>query len=289
MKGKDWLAFLALGAIWGSSFLWIKIGVQEIGPFTLVAFRLLFGILGLLAVSAFTRPRFPNTRKTLLILTLIGFTNNALPYVMISWGEMYIDSAVAAILNSTTPLFAMVFANFFLRDDRLTLSRLAGILAGFIGIVVLVSRDLTDGVRLNLLGQLAVLLASVLYAGTSVFARRTTQGIAQVPLALIPLIGADLALWAVAPIVESPFHLPTLPITWLAVVWLGLLGTCVAFLLYFYLLHSVGPTRTTLVTYVFPLVGVVLGVLFLQESLNWHLALGGALVVGSLLMVNTRR
>lgn len=289
MKGKDWLAFLGLGAIWGSSFLWIKIGVQEIGPFTLVAFRLLFGILGLLAVSAYMRPRFPATRKTWLILTLIGFTNNALPYVMISWGEMYIDSAVAAILNSTTPLFAMVFANFFLRDDRLTLSRLVGILAGFIGIVVLVSRDLSGGVRLNLLGQLAVLLASVLYAGTSVFARRTTQGIAQVPLALIPLIGADLALWAVAPIVEAPFHLPSQPITWLAVVWLGLLGTCVAFLLYFYLLHSVGPTRTTLVTYVFPLVGVVLGVLFLQESLNWHLALGGALVVGSLLVVNTRR
>lgn len=289
MKGKDWLAFLGLGAIWGSSFLWIKIGVQEIGPFTLVAFRLLFGILGLLAVSAYMRPRFPVSRKTWLILTLIGFTNNALPYVMISWGEMYIDSAVAAILNSTTPLFAMVFANFFLRDDRLTLSRLVGILTGFIGIVVLVSRDLSGGVRLNLLGQLAVLLASVLYAGTSVFARRTTQGIAQVPLALIPLIGADLALWTVAPIVEAPFHLPRLPITWLAVAWLGLLGTCVAFLLYFYLLHSVGPTRTTLVTYVFPLVGVLLGVLFLQESLNWHLALGGALVVGSLLVVNTRR
>jgi len=289
LKGKDWLAFLGLGAIWGSSFLWIKIAVQEIQPFTLVAFRLLFGILGLLAVAAYSRPRFPSGKRIWLTLTLIGFTNNALPYVMISWGELHIDSAVAAILNSTTPLFAMIFAHLFLRDDRLTWTRLAGIVTGFLGIVILLSRDLTEGVRLNLLGQIAVLLASLLYAGTSVFARRTTQGIAQVPLALIPLIGADLALWVVVPIVESPFHPPSLAITWLAVVWLGLLGTCVAFLLYFYLLHSVGPTRTTLVTYVFPLVGVVLGVLFLQESLNWHLALGGALVVGSLLVVNTRR
>ncbi len=289
MKGKDWLAFLGLGLIWGSSFLWIKIAVQEIGPFTLVAFRLLFGILGLLTVAVYTRARFPREMRVWLILTLIGFTNNALPYVMISWGELYIDSAVASILNSTTPLFAMVVAHFFLRDDRLTWSRLTGILTGFAGVVLLVSRDLTSGVRLNLFGQLAVLLASMLYAGTSVFARRTTRGIPQVPLALIPLIGADLALWAVAPIVEAPFRPPALAITWLAVIWLGLLGTCVAFLLYFYLLHSVGPTRTTLVTYVFPLVGVVLGVFFLHEALDWHLALGGALIVGSIVVVNTRR
>ncbi len=175
MKSKDWLAFLALGAIWGSSFLWIKIAVQEIGPFTLVAFRLLFGLLGLSVVAAYTRPEFPKQRRMWLILTIIGFTNNALPYVMISWGEQYIDSAVAAILNSTTPLFAMVFAHLFLRDDRLTLPRLVGILVGFAGIVILVSRDLLSGLQINLLAQLAVLLASVLYAGTSVFARKTTR------------------------------------------------------------------------------------------------------------------
>lgn len=288
MKNKDWLAFLALGAIWGSSFLWIKIAVQEIGPFTLVAFRLLFGLLGLSVVAAYTRPEFPKQRRMWLILTIIGFTNNALPYVMISWGEQYIDSAVAAILNSTTPLFAMIFAHLFLRDDRLTLRRLVGILAGFAGIVILVSRDLLSGVQINLLAQLAVLLASVLYAGTSVFARKTTRGVSQVPLALVPLIGADLFLWGITPIVESPFTLPALPITWVAIVWLGLLGTCVAFLLYYYLLHSVGPTRTTLVTYVFPLVGVILGVVFLNELLDWHLLAGSILIVGSILVVNTR-
>jgi drug/metabolite transporter (DMT)-like permease len=208
--------------------------------------------------------------------------------VLISWGEQYIDSAVAAILNSTTPLFAMVIAHVYLRDDRLTVHRLVGILVGFSGIVILVSRDLLSGVQINLYAQLAVLLASILYAGTSVFARKTTQGVSQVPLALIPLIGADLLLWGVTPVVESPLTLPQLPITWLAIVWLGLLGTCVAFLLYYYLLHSVGPTRTTLVTYVFPLVGVILGVVFLDELLDWHLLVGSFLVVGSILIVNTR-
>ena len=288
MKSKDWLAFIALGTVWGSSFLWIKIAVQEIGPFTLVAFRLLFGILGLLVVAAYVKPEFPRGWKILLILTLIGFTNNALPYVLISWGEQYIDSAVAAILNSTTPLFAMVFAHLFLGDDRLSVPRLVGILVGFSGIVILVSRDLGSGIELNLLGQLAVLLASFLYAGTSVFARRTTRGVAPVALALVPLLGADLFLWVLTPIVESPFTLPAIPITWVAVIWLGLMGTCVAFLLYYYLLHSVGPTRTTLVTYVFPLVGVILGVVFLNELLYWQLVVGGALIVGSIIIVNTR-
>lgn len=289
MKTKDWLAFIALGTIWGSSFLWIKIAVQEIGPFLLVAFRLLFGVLGLLVVALYTRPKMPRGRRILLILTLIGFTNNAIPYVLISWGEQYIDSAVAAILNSTTPLFAMIFAHLYLKDDRLTASRLVGLLVGFVGILILVSRDLSSGTQFNLAGQLAVLLASILYAGTVVFARKTTQGISPIALALIPLIGADLFMWVITPMVESPLSLPTLPITWVAVVWLGLMGTCIAFLLYYYLLHSVGPTRTALVTYVFPLVGVILGVIFLGELLDWQLVVGGALVVGSIVVVNTRK
>lgn len=289
MKTKDWLAFIALGSIWGSSFLWIKIAVEEVGPFTLVAFRLFFGVVGLLIAAFYTRPDWPKQPRMWLILTVIGITNNALPYVLISWGEQYIDSAVAAILNSTTPLFAMVFAHFFLHDDRMTWARLVGILVGFIGILILVSRDLTGVVQLNLFGQVAVLLASISYAGTSVFARRTTQGVSQVALALMPLMGADLILWTITPIVEAPFRLPALPLTWLAMLWLGFLGTCVAFLLYYYLLHSVGPTRTTLVTYVFPLVGVVLGVVFLRELLDWQLLVGGGLVVGSILVVNSRR
>ena len=289
MKTKDWLAFIALGTIWGSSFLWIKIAVQEIGPFLLVAFRLLFGALGLLVVALYMRPEMPRGRRILLILTLIGFTNNAIPYVLISWGEQFIDSAVAAILNSTTPLFAMIFAHLYLRDDRLTASRLTGLLVGFVGIVILVSRDLSSEAQFNLAGQLAVLLASISYAGTIVFARKTTQGISPIALALIPLIGADLFMWVITPIVESPLSLPTLPVTWLAVVWLGLMGTCIAFLLYYYLLHSVGPTRTALVTYVFPLVGVILGVIFLNELLDWQLVVGGALVVGSIVVVNTRK
>jgi hypothetical protein len=106
LKIKDWLAFILLGLAWGSSFLWIKIAVQEVDPFTLVAFRLLFGILGLLAVVAINRPAWPKDRRLWLALALLGLTNTAIPFVLISWGELYIDSAVAALFYASSPVFA---------------------------------------------------------------------------------------------------------------------------------------------------------------------------------------
>ncbi len=139
-----------------------------------------------------------------------------------------------------------------------------------------------------LLGQIAVLLASMLYAISSVFARRNFQGLSPIVQGLVPLLGADVALWLTVWGTETPLHLPRLPLTWVALFWLGFLGTALAFLLYFYLLHSVGPTRTTLVTYVFPLVGVILGVIFLHETPDWRLFVGGALIVGSIVIVNQK-
>ena len=291
MKPKDWIAFILLGLAWGSSFLWIKIAVQEIGPFTLVALRLLFGILGLVAVVAYSRPKWPDRQHLWVAMLVLGLTNTAIPFVLISWGELHIDSAAAAILNSTVPLFTMVIAHLFLSDDRLTLPRLIGLLIGFGGVVVLLSRDLDLASGLSnsgALGQGAVLLAAMFYASSGVFARRNTRGLSPIVQALVPLVVADSAIWLAAPLAESPFSLPKLPLTWLAVLWLGLVGSCFAYLLYYYLIHSVGPTRTTLVTYVFPLVGVALGVIFLNELLDWHLLVGGSMVVGSIAVVNLR-
>jgi drug/metabolite transporter (DMT)-like permease len=301
MKSKDWAAFIALGCIWGSSFLWIKIAVQETNPITLVAFRMFFGLCGLAGIVLFTKPKWPRDKKTWIMLTILGIFNNALPYALISWGEQYIDSAVAAILNSTTPLFTMIVANIFLRDDRMTVSRVVGLLVGFTGIIVLVSRNMISGVHLNILGQGAVLLAAFSYGCAAVFARRITQGISPILQSLIPLLGADLIMWVgalgisynqseanMATSIKTVFEriFPNLPLTWVALLWLGILGTGVAYLLFFSLLHSVGPTRTTLVTYVFPLVGVILGVIFLGETFDWHLFVGGGLVVGSIVVAN---
>lgn len=177
MKLKDWLAFIVLGTLWGSSFMWIKIAVQEISPVMLVAIRLSFAILTLAIAAFIVRLNMPKSKRLWLVLTIFEIVNIALPYLLITWGEQYIHSTVAAILNSTTPLFAMLIAHRFLDDDRITLPRLIGLIVGFIGIIILISRDLgssneyTSKVQLIILGQLAVLTASMLYAGSAVYAR----------------------------------------------------------------------------------------------------------------------
>jgi drug/metabolite transporter (DMT)-like permease len=285
MSFKNWLQFILLGAVWGSSFLWIKIGVQEISPVLLVAMRLGFGFIGLAVTAIFVRPAMPGSWKPILALILFGFTNNAIPYVLISWGEQSIDSAAAAILNSTTPLFTMILAPMFIREEKLTIWRIAGLLTGFAGVLILLTGEIkADAV--TFWGSAAVLFASFCYAGSSIFARQTTSGLHPLTQAIIPLIGADTALWILAINLEKPFTLPSLPMTWIAAAWLGLLGTCLAFLLFFSLLNQVGPTRTTLVTYLFPLVGVLLGVLLLKESLTWRLVLGGMLIISGVIVVN---
>jgi drug/metabolite transporter (DMT)-like permease len=149
MKTKDLLAFIGLSLAWGSSFYWIKIAVTEIGPFLLVALRVLFGILGLLTVLIITRPRTKVDARTWRNLLILGITNTALPFVLISWAEQHIDSAVASILNSSVPLFTMVIAHFALTDDRMTARRILGLLVGFAGEVVLTVRDVPGDVSLR--------------------------------------------------------------------------------------------------------------------------------------------
>ncbi|MEX2161062.1 MAG: DMT family transporter [Anaerolineales bacterium] len=294
MKLKDLLAFLALSLAWGSSFFWIKIAIQEIGPFLLVAFRVLFGILGLLVVLLLNRQSVSLNRRTWGVLLLLGLTNTAMPFVLISWAEQHIDSAVAAILNSSMPLFTMVIAHFALLDDKMTVQRVLGLLVGFLGVVVLSLRDLGGDVRLNLLAQGAMILAVLCYAGSTVFARRNTKGIPPVVQALIPLLSADALIWAAAFAFEAPVVLPSAAVTWGALVWLGLIGSCIAYMLYYYLLHSVGPTRISMVTYMFPVVGILLGGFVLPvfgvpaDKLDISLLIGAVLIIGSLLIVNYR-
>ncbi len=294
MKAKDWLAFIALSLAWGSSFFWIKIAVAEVGPFLLVALRILFGIAGLAVVVLLRRPAWPKDRRAYWALLFLGLTNTALPFVLISWAEQYIDSAVAAILNSSVPLFTMLIAHFILSDDKMTRQRVLGLLVGFVGVVVLSTRDLSGDVRLNLLAQGAMLLAVLFYAGSSVLIRRNTQGISPIVQALVPLLSADALIWAGALAAESPIRLPVLGLTWFALIWLGLVGSCLAYLLYYYLVHSIGPTRATMVTYMFPVVGIGLGVFVLPllgypaEMLDINLIAGAVLIIGSLLIVNRR-
>lgn len=289
MKPKHWFVFVTLGLIWSSSFLWIKIGVQEIGPMALTAFRMLFGAVTAAAIGVYQKVTWPRDRGTWSIFAILGPASLAIPIFFISWGEQTIDSAVASILNATVPLFTIVLAHFFLHDDKMTAQKVLGLLIGFGGVVVLMSKDLTTGAHNSVLGQAAVILASLFYAGSAVFARKLTRHVQGVVRGAMPLITSAIFMWAVGPLAERPFLFPNLSLTWIAILWLGILGSGIAVIMLWYLIHEIGPTRTSLVTYLFPVGGVILGVIFLNEQLSWQLVAGTVLIAASLAVVNWKR
>jgi len=289
MRLKEWSAFWLLGLVWGSSFLWIKIAVGFMGPLAVAAFRQLIGVLGLLVVMRIQRQPFPRDWPTLRAYVILGVLQSAVPFALIAWGETRIDSGLAAILNGTMPLFTILIAHFWLHDDKMTPARLAGLGVGFGGVLVLGSRDLgPEGFHGTAWGQLAVLIATLSYAVASTFSRRQLRD--QPPLlqaTMVVLVG-DVVLWSSVGVAERPLHLPAAALPWIALAWLGLLGSCLAYLLYFYLINAWGPTRASLVTYVFPVIGLILGIGFLGERVDWHLVLGSLLVVSGIVVVHGR-
>jgi len=285
LKVKHWIIFILLGAIWSSSFMWIKIAVQEVGPITLVAFRALFGLLFGVVVIFFQRVSWPRTFKSWLPLLIVGLTNVAIPFFLISWGEQSIDSAVASILDATVPLFTILMAHFLLQDDKITMPKVLGLLIGFAGIVMLMSKDIGASSS-SLLGEFAVIVASIFYAGSAVYVRKTTEDVPGIVRSAGPLVSATITMWLATLVFESPVKIPQLTITWVALLFMGVLGSGLAFVLAYYLIHEIGPTRTTMVTYLFPLGGVILGIMILHEQLTWQVIAGGILIIASLAVSN---
>lgn len=289
MKTKHWIVFILLGVIWSSSFLWIKIGVQKVGPMSLVAFRMLFGALTAGVIAYFQGIPFSRNWKDWGVFAIFGPLSLAIPIFLISWGEQTIDSAVASILNATVPLFTLIIAHFWLSDDKITFQKTLGLLMGFAGVVILLSKDLIASQHASAIGQAAVILASLFYAASAVGIRKYTIHINNVMRGVGLLTTSAILMWLVGPVFERPFEIPQLPITWIAALWLGILGSGLAMIMMYYLIHEIGPTRASLVTYLFPVGGVLLGVLFLNEQLSWQLIAGTILIIMSLVVVNYKK
>ena len=266
--------------------MWIKLALREIDPIMLVAFRASFGLLLGIAVILLRKVELPRDWRSWMPLLLIGITNVSIPFFLISWSEQSIDSAVAAILDATVPLFTILLAHYLLHDDRITFPKLAGLLIGFGGVAVLVSGDLENASKGSLLGSAAVILASIFYAISGIYIRKTTQDIPGILRSAGPLVSASVLMWLGTIILERPVIFPRSGLTWIALLWLGVLGSGFAFMIAFYLIHEIGPTRTSMVTYLFPLGGVILGVGFLEEKLTLQLVLGAVLIVLSLAITN---
>ncbi|MBP2681442.1 MAG: hypothetical protein H6Q78_1305 [Candidatus Krumholzibacteriota bacterium] len=296
MKPKDWITFLALTFIWGASFLWIKIAVRDIGPLSLVAFRLLFGLAGLLVFFPFLKPKIPRERRVWVNLAILGITSSAIPWFFISWAETTIDSAIASVLNGTVPLFTMIVAHFALHDERITAERVLGLLLGFGGVVVLSLHPAGPGdvmspahKSMTVLATGAMLLATFSYAVGAVHARRSLGEVSPLIQAFFSMVFSLIVILAAVFVVEGAPRVPVRLDTWAALGWLGVLGAGIASYLLYKLLHSVGPTRTSLVTYTLPVVGVTLGVVILKETFDWLLVAGALLIVSGVWVVNHRK
>ncbi len=289
MKTKDWLLFWLLGGLWGTSFLWIKIAVTEVSPFMLVSFRTLFaalGLVGYLLLVRSVRIDWVQVRKQIWVFLFLGLFNIVIPFMLISWAGQHIDSGLSSILNSTMPLFTIMISPFFVSDDRFTLTKAAGLLTGFTGVVMLMYPNLGGEWNSNLAGQAAVLLAALCYGSSTVFARKKAQGLPPQMQAFLQFFMATLMIWVIMLVNERPLVFPRLPITWFALIWLGVLGSGIAYIIYFGLLPRIGPTRMSMVTYILPLVGVLLGIIFLGERFHWGAIVGGLLILAGFSIVN---
>jgi drug/metabolite transporter (DMT)-like permease len=286
----DWLLFILLGFLWGSSYLFIKIGVDAgLQPFTLVSLRLLIGLALLAVVVGVARESLPRDARTYGHLVVMGFFSVALPFMLITWAEQSVDSSLAAVLTGAVPLFVIPIAALILRDERITLNKVIGILIGLVGVAIVVGFDPATLVGDELVAELALIGAAASYAAGGVYARRNVHGLRPMIPALFQVTFALGMVGIPAIALEGPVRVDIAPEALFAVIWLGLLGSGAAYLVFFRLLGHWGATRTSLVAYLLPIWGIVLGALVLSEPIDVRLILGTALVIGGIALVNLRR
>jgi drug/metabolite transporter (DMT)-like permease len=292
MAQRPWLvpaAFILLGLIWGSSFLWIKIGVEEMDPATLVAYRISLGALAMLVYARLTGEKLPRTFRELLPMAALGMIATALPFFLITWGEQYIDSGTAAVLNSLTPIFSLILAGTILHTESVTFVRILGLVTGFAGAALLASREFAlRGDPLALFGVAAVTVAAISYAGGASVSKAMVHGTPRNVVAAGNLTFGAIYIWIFTLISGANPAFPSQADSIFALLWLGLLGSFFAFVLLYFLIAHLDATIASMVTYLFPVVGVTLGVVFLGELLDARLVIGTGLVVIGIVVVSLR-
>ena len=283
----DWLIFFALGFMWGSSYLFIKLAVDDFGTFTLVALRLVVGALLLWSVVRIARQPLPRERRIYGHLLVMAVINITIPFLLITWAEQSVESSLAAILTSPVPLFAIVLSSLFLPDEPMRVNGVVGLIVGFIGVVIITSRGLT-GAGSSVIGELALLGAAFSYACGAVYSRRNVRGLPPMIPATFQVTFAAIITGTIALLFEHPWTATPDGQAIFSILWLGILGSGLAYLAVFRLFADWGATRTTLVAYLIPVVGIILGYLVLQEPVDARIIIGTALVIAGVGLVNSR-
>jgi len=280
----------ALALIWGVSFLLIKVAVHDMSPTVLLLLRSASGLLGLaVIVKAMGRPLIgPGWRTRLGSFAFMAITNAIVPWVAIAWGEERISSGLASILNSTTTLWTAVLIYWAMPSERPSIVNYVGVLIGLAGVVILVLPDLTShGVSANFFGTLAVLVASLSYALNAIYQRTRMRNVSVFDISIGQI--------AAATVFAVPLAIPTLPsvhvdpVSLGAVLALGAGGTGIAYLLYYYVMNSLGAVRASGVTLLVPVTAVFWGVVLLGETVSLPMVIGMVVILAGIVLTNLRR
>jgi len=287
---KSRVVWLLLCLIWGSTWLFIKLGLDDLPPFTFAGIRFVIASIILFAIIKARRLSLPNTRADWLLLAVTGLLSFSLNYGLLFWGEQYVSSGLAALLQATIPAFGLVIAHFYLPGEQMTPTKILGVVMGVFGVGVVFSNQLHVAGSRALLGSLAIVVgaACAAYANVLVKARGAKLDPAilaggQMFFGLIPLLLIGI------PLEGNPFHFHWTRMAVVALFYLAIVGSVIAFLLYYWLVQHMDVTKTMLIALVTPVIAVTLGVMILREDLNWRTFAGGALIISGIGLIVLRK
>jgi drug/metabolite transporter (DMT)-like permease len=280
---SDWLLLLLLALVWGTAFLFIKITLGSIPPLSLVALRLLIAATVLTFAMRLRGSRLPTSPRIWSHYFLMGLVGNALPFALISWGQLHVDSGVTGVLMGVMPLSTLLLAHHYVPGERMTPRLALGFVIGFLGLTILSGPELLrelGGQQSDLVRQGAILIAAILYSVNTIIARRLAS--------LDALVSSATVMWAASAIVlpfalwlDRPWTIEPSSGSLAAVIWLGLAATGLATLVYFRLVQTAGPTFLSLMNYMIPVVALASGVALLDESVSTAALIGlGFILIG---------
>lgn len=283
-----WISLALLALIWGASFVSVRVALNEVGPLTAVAHRTFWAMLALWVVLACLRLPLPRAPKVWGAFLIMGLLNNMIPFSLMAWGQVHIESGLTSILNATTAIFGVILAAVFFADERLSLRKGVGVALGFAGVATAIGLDTLRTFDLRSLAQLAVLAGTLSYALAGVWARKHLTGLPPLVAAAGMLTCSTLMSVPLAWTLEGPVTFDLQPVTMIAIAYYALIATAGAYMLYYRILGMAGTGNLTLVTLLVAPVAIVLGALILQEKLSPNAYAGFALLAVGLLILDGR-
>jgi drug/metabolite transporter (DMT)-like permease len=290
LDATGWGLIAILTLLWGGAFYMIEVGLRSFPPITLVFIRMAFAVPPMWIAMRFMGERLPTDMRIWALLAVVGAFNCALPFTLFFWGQQYLDSGYASILNATTPLWGVITAHFMTADEKATPSRIVGVLVGLAGIMVMVGPEAMKGVSDNLLAQLACLISTVFYSLAAIFGRRLSQtSLTPMAVATGQTMTAALMMVPIMLVIDQPWTMSTPRLdSVLAGLAIALISTALAYVLYFRLIDRSGASNAQLVAFLMPILAVALGVAFLNESLSSGQVAGAVLIAFGLAIIDGR-